>query len=1130
MIGKRPLPGIIRLALLVFTVFPSVLSGQAVQAREEILVIPTYPVGPPEQNPVFYSGRAYQGAQGPIYPYPLLDKLSVVARDQSYRILYLENEYIRIGILPEIGGRIFEAIDKTNGYDFVYRQHVIKPALIGMTGAWISGGVEWNIPHHHRATSFTAVDSLIERGDDGSATVWVGEIERRHRTKWTVGVTLRPGSSVMEVSTRIINRTALPQSILCFANVAVHANEGYQVLFPPSTEIATFHGKNQFSRWPVSREVFNNQDYRAGVDVSWWKNHLTPTSFFAFDLEEDFFGGYDHGKKAGIALIGDHHVVPGRKLWTWGTGSEGKTWEKILTDADGPYLELMIGSYSDNQPDYSWMAPYETKAVEQFWYPIRGLGGLKNATREAACNMILSSDRTTVGIAFNATSPRKGVRGVLQNEGKVVFEETFDIAPDSPFEREVTLRDTARKADLELVLYSREGLPLVRYAEPPRRDKAFPKPVVPPPPPEEIATVEELYLAGQRLEQFHSAALEPYPYYEDALRRDPSNVRVNTALAILGLKRGLWKEAEEKLEIALARLTFNHTRPRDGEAYYFLGVALRAQARIREAEEAFKRAAWSASWRAASAFHLAEIASASGRISEARNWLVQSLASNALNIRALGLEATLLRKLEHGEEALRVATAALRIDPLDLRAARESEILRPRDGEPATREAIDTIPSSGDAAANALELALEYGDAGFWDEALGVLEETETSEHPASPLLVYARAYGLDRLGRSHEARSVLETAAELPPDLVFPFQLEFTDILEWGMKENPRDSRAPYYLGNLLFDHQPARAMRAWEKSRELDGSFSIVHRNLGLAYAGVLGNLDDAVGSLEKAVAANGRDSRHLFELDVLREASGTPPEARLKFLQERQDVVIRSDNTMIREIGLLIQTGRSDVAIRLLQDHHFHVWEGGGEIHGLWVDAHLQRGRSSLEKKDYRDALKAFEAAGTYPENLEVGPPSRGAGSAKILYFIGLAHEHLGNPVGGAAYFAKSAESGRSWSEQSYYRGLSLRKLGREDEATTTFTGLLEFALGRLENAPAMNFFEKFGERQSARKREALFHFLAGLGLQGINKPSEAAAEFEKALVLDPNLSEVRHQLEKTGISGARKKGRGPGRRGL
>ncbi|MBP8260591.1 MAG: DUF5107 domain-containing protein, partial [Verrucomicrobia bacterium] len=163
--------------------------GSAVQVCEEDVVIPTYRAGEPEKNPMFFFGRVSQGAEGRVYPYPLYDTLTGEKADQRYRMVWLENEYLRIGLLPEIGGRIFEGVDKSNGYHFFYRQHVIKPALIGLIGAWISGGVEWNIPHHHRATTFIPVQHWIEQRDDGSRTVWVGELELRHRMRWAVGYT-----------------------------------------------------------------------------------------------------------------------------------------------------------------------------------------------------------------------------------------------------------------------------------------------------------------------------------------------------------------------------------------------------------------------------------------------------------------------------------------------------------------------------------------------------------------------------------------------------------------------------------------------------------------------------------------------------------------------------------------------------------------------------------------------------------------------------------------------------------------------------------------------------------------------------------------------------------------------------
>jgi tetratricopeptide (TPR) repeat protein len=1089
--------------------------GERARARETSLVIPTYLVGPPEPNPVFYNGRAYQGAKGPIYPYALLDRLSDRKEDKTYRGLYLENEYVRICVLPEIGGRIFEAVDKTNGYNFVYRQHVIKPALIGMLGAWISGGVEWDIPHHHRATTFMPVDSKIENSPDGSATIWVGEIELRHRTQWTVGLTLRPGSSALEVRIRIFNRTPLAHSILCFANIAVHANEDYQVFFPPSTEIATFHGKNQFSGWPISHEVYNGQDYTRGVDVSWWKNHLTPTSFFAFDDEEDFFGGYDHGREAGVVFVGDHNVVPGKKLWTWGTGSEGKTWERILTDTDGPYLELMIGSYSDNQPDYSWTQPYETKAVDQFWYPVRGLGGLKNANRKAACNLDVAGGKAK--IAFATTSERKGARAFLRAEDKILFEDAFDIGPATPFQKEVSLPAGTDPQVLNLALFDAEGREIIRYAPRPRQNKPLPAPVVPPPPPKDVKTNEELYLAGLRLEQFHNPALEPYPYYEEALRRDPGDVRANTALGLLYLKRGMYAEAEEKLRSALARLTFNYTRPKDGESYYYLGLALRGQGKLAEAEEAFQKAAWSAAWHGPSFHELAEMASSAGDFEKAREYVERALEANSKDLKALGLKAAILRRMGNRAESVRTAGAARLLDPLDFFSASEIRFASSAAGDhAAVSEACRELTSlMRGSTSNTLELAMDYAAAGLWTEAADVLGASDAARPgTGNALISYARAWALDRSGRRDEARRSLAAAASGPRDLVFPFELEFANILGWAMRENPADPQAPYFLGNLLFDLQPEKAIAAWEKARALDPSYATVHRNLGLAYARVRNDVRAAAESLERAVSTNPKDPRLYEELDVIYEAAGVEPGKRLALLEKNHAVVAERDDALGREIALLVGTGRYGRALDLLRGHHFHIWEGGGQIHGLWVEANLLRGRQDLDGNRPAEALKDFEAALTYPENLEAAPPSRGAGSAKIFYLLGLANEFLGRKNAASGFYEKAASPKPGWSEQSYFKGLALGRLGKGKEAASIFEGLIRFAEEGLGATPSLDFFAKFGERQSARAREARYHFLAGLGLRGLGRNPDAAGEFRRALALDPALPEAGRQLLEIG----------------
>jgi tetratricopeptide (TPR) repeat protein len=1090
-------------------------AGAQVKAWEDKIVIPTYEVGPPEPDPVFYFGRAYQGAKGPVYPYALLDKLTDVKRDKTYRILYLENEYVRIGVLPEIGGRIFEAVDKTNGYDFVYRQHVIKPALIGMLGAWISGGVEWNIPHHHRASSFMPVDSAIERGDGGSATIWVGEIELRQRMKWLVGLTLRPGSSVLEVTAKIFNRTPFAHSMLAFANVAVHANKDYQILFPPSTELATFHGKNQFSRWPVSTEIFNGQDYTKGIDVSWWKNHVTPTSFFAFDAEEDFLGGYDHGRKAGVVFVGDHNVVPGKKLWTWGTGSEGKTWERILTDADGPYLELMVGAWSDNQPDYSWIQPGESRAVTQFWYPIRGLGGLKNANQEAACNLEIEAGRAR--IAFAATSEWKGARGVLKSGDKVLFEDFFDIGPATPYERAIEVGPGTRSESLTLVLLRADGREIVRFAPRPKKNPPLPKPVAPPAAPKDIPTIEELYLAGLRLELFHNPALEPTPYYKEALRRDPSDVRSNTALGILYLKRGMYREAAGHLGTAVARLTANYTRPKDGEPHYYLGVALRRLGRTAEAEDALQRAAWSPAWQEMAFYELAEMASKEGSFERALDYADRALAAGGAGPKIRNLRAALLRRTARKTAAAGESTSVLDIDPLDIWAANEQylfwkgelgEAQYPKPYQKWSARVASLLESS---LTSLLELALEYSNAGLWSEAADLIGPRVTGKTPLrNPLPVYLYAYVLDRSGQKDEARDLLRWAASLPPDLVFPFELEFIDILEWAMKENPADARAPYYLGSLLFDLQPERAIACWERARALDPGFALVHRNLGLAYGRVRNDLPSAIASLEKAVALNGNDARALFELDQFAEAAGADPATRLSRLEKNPAVVAGNDSALAREVGLLVRTGRLEKALGILSAHHFHVWEGGGEIHGLWVEANLAEGRKRMAGGDVRGAQEAFTRALSYPLNLDVGPPSSGPGSAKVFFHIGLAQAALGRKDEAEVAYHKAAAFPTGLNEQAYYAALALRELGRPDEARARFEDLARRAQEALASAPAADFFEKFGERQSARTRLANLHIVYGLGLAGQGRKTEAKAEFAKALTLDPGHLDARRFL--------------------
>ena len=1111
----------------------------SVRVWQEPMTIPTYQYAEPDLCPMFYDGRTYQGAKGPFYPYPIIDRLLNVKKDKVYKAVYLENQYLKICVLPELGGRIFEAVDKSNNYDFFYRQHVIKPALIGMLGAWISGGVEWNIPHHHRASSFAPVSYKMDENPDGSKTIWVGEMELRHRMRWLVGLTLHPDKAYLEGTVRLINRTPLSHSFLYFANVAVHTNPNYQVIFPPSVQFATQHSKSEFTRWPVGEGTYGSTNY-TGVDESWWKNHPRPVSMFAHECQEDFLAGYDHGKKAGTLHVADHSIMPGKKFFTWGTGAEGQVWDKTLTDSDGPYLELMVGGFSDNQPDYSWIQPYEVKEVKHCWYPFQQIGGVKNATREAAVNLEVTPENVA-RVGFCATAEYRGARVLVRATSETLLSESVTIAPGKPYLKEIKLPAGVKEEDLRVSL-SVAGKDLVAY-KPARIEKQpMPSPVVPPAPPRDIKTNEDLYLAGTRLQQFYNPAREPEPYFEEALKRDPADYRANVALGILLYSRGLFKDAEEKFQAAAAHVTRNFTAPRDGEALYYLGLALKAQGKNDAAYDAFYKATWSSTWHTAGFYALAELACMKGNLEQALEFLDRALSTNMQNTKALNLQAALLRKLQRFDEAEKASSAVLTIDPLDPWARISLALVahtRRQSGSNVILELVSmgrqpSLPLAGDSIQDVqsyLEIVADCANAGLWDEAviatfLSQRRGMISSQSP--PMAIYWAAYLYEMQHRQIEEKRGIkpstkrgiedsqleryEFASTAPPDYCFPFRLEEIAVLRRAMEVNPNDAGAPYYLGNLLYDLQPAEAVKMWEKSRSLDDSFALAHRNLGWAYARTENSNAKAIASLEKAVSL-WENARLLGELDKMYEDEGAPASQRLAMLEKHHKVVLERDDVLSREVRLKIQSGQCDEALALLGDQRWNVWEGGASVHDLYVDALLLRGRQSMQEKNYKKALKDYEAALEYPENFSVGRPARGDKSPMINYYIGTAYEALADAEKAKAAYQKSvAETGEGprsrrggagdRTDIQYCQARAWEKLGEPERAQQTFKALIEFGQGALKGGATEDFFAKFGERQSRNVRLAQAHYAMALGYLGTGKAAEAKAEFEKALELNPN----------------------------
>ena len=291
-------------------------------------------------------------------------------------------------ILPEIGGRIHVGLDRTNDYDFFYRQNVIKPALVGLLGPWISGGVEFNWPQHHRPSTYHA-----GRAHDRGACGWrphrlAQRARADDRMKGMVGICLHPGKAIVEAKVRLYNRTPFVQTFLWWANVAVQVHDQYQAFFPPDVTYVADHARRAMSRFPVARNATTASitapgiGYFAGTRTSRFRPRIWSRSRNSTSSADTITAA-----TPASSHVANHHIAPGKKLWTWGNAEFGYAWDRELTDADGPYIELMAGVYTDNQPDFSWLQPYETRTFSQYWYPIQEIGPVKNANQQVAVNL-----------------------------------------------------------------------------------------------------------------------------------------------------------------------------------------------------------------------------------------------------------------------------------------------------------------------------------------------------------------------------------------------------------------------------------------------------------------------------------------------------------------------------------------------------------------------------------------------------------------------------------------------------------------------------------------------------------------------------------------------------------------------
>lgn len=1080
-----------------------------VKVWEEEVWLPTYGIGNPDKNPMFFEKRVYQGSSGVVYPYPVIESISDHCEPKAYRAVYLENEYIKVMILPELGGRVQMAYDKIKERHFIYYNHVVKPALVGLTGPWISGGIEFNWPQHHRPSTFLPVDYQLEECEDGSAIVWVSERERMFHQKGMAGFTLRPGKAVLEIQGKVYNPTSVPQTFLWWANPAVAVNDAYQSVFPDDVHAVFDHGKRDVSRYPIATGVYYKMDYSAGVDISRYKNIPVPTSYMAVCSKYNFVGGYENDTRAGLLHVANHHISPGKKQWTWGNGDFGQAWDRNLTDQDGPYIELMTGVYTDNQPDFTWLQPYEEKTFTQYFMPYRELGVVKNASADLLMNLEPVSGRSAVELKLFATSVLKQLHVVVKSAGMVMFDEVLSIAPEEVY---TAIIDQMTVEHAEVCVYRPNGRVLLSWTAPTDDVKPVPDAAKPALQPAEIRSTEQLYLTGLHLEQYRHATYDPTAYYQEALRRDATDVRNNNAMGLWLFRRGQFIKSEPYFRAAVKTLVERNPNPYDGEPYYNLGLSLKYQGRYDEAYDAFYKACWNAAWQDAGYYSLAQISVAKGEWEDALSEIDRSLVRNWHNHRARHLKTLILRKMGRVDEALELIQESLKIDAFNFGCRFEAALL---EGKEQMSDEFRTMMR--DESRNYEELAVDYAQAGCWEEALQVVRQALIHIRAPSPMLYYYQSWFLHEQGLLDEAKIAAQKAELQPQDEFFPNTLEAILALQCVTELMEKAPKAYYLLGNIWYDkRQYQEAVAAWEESKNQDDTFATVHRNLALAYYNKYDRKQEALNLLERAFALNQEDARVLMELDQLYKRMNYTPEERLRFLSEHLDVVAKRDDLYLEYATLLNLTGAYEQARDRIDRRKFHPWEGGeGKVPAQYQYARMKMAVQLMEQGACDDALHLINECFVYPENLGEGK-LYGAYENDFFYIKGCILEKMQRKEEAKSCFEQAA-SGQGkpsaamyYNDQKpykiYYQGLALYKLGKEAEAHGKFNQLVAYGEKHLYDTFVMDYFAvslpdlQIWEDDMNKKNRILCQYLMGLGYLGLGQTEKAHESLDYVMAND------------------------------
>ena len=1034
-----------------------------VSIKETSITLKTYYVHEEDKNPPFHLPGRWE-----IYPYTMMDDLSDTVAYEKYRAVILENKYLRVTVVPDLGGRIYSVYDKVRGMELFYKNSVVKTARVALRGAWISGGVEFNFPNGHTVTTVSPVDYCIIRNNDGSYTIFIGDTENISKMRWCIGITLRPGIRRVEQRTFLYNPTEVRSRFWYWANAAVPATMGLRFETPADWAYC------------MGRIVRLRSEEK---DLTWYKNWDHAVDLFSLSADAEFVGWYLYDLDYGGVHIADKYLLQGKKFFTWGVAESGKMWTKHLTDEDGPYCEVQAG-FLQTQYEYELLEPHQAYIFEEFWYPVSKLGGLLYANKDLALNIVKEDEVSEIRI--NSTKTIDCNILLLDERDNIILRKELHLVPENTVIVKLK-RDDVRMADT-LLIRDKVGK---EVAEIKLKKRSKEKPYFEPRPRVAMTlegSSEELEIAGRYFEE-QGEIERAKMAYERALARDSGYVPALKGLGILNYKIGKLDRAEVYLRKALSR-------KKDYEAIYHLALIMKRRGSLKLAEKYFGELTRSKEYAYLGYYYLGVCSLIRRKYEEGIRFFKEALRREPNDVKSLILMAYALEKLGRKNRAKKVLVKALSIDPLYPLALYELYYLLK--GTPEEKELIKKI---GDLIRppdrvlikgrpqyeHLIEVAMDYMDIGDLTRTIDVLDnlikdiESAYEEKYVNPMLYYYKGYVYERVGDRERAIECYTKGNNLGPDYVFPSRIIDEEVLK-AVALKTSNWKPYYYLGNLLFaKSRYEEAIQKWREAIKLGGEYSVLYRNLGFAYWRIKYDLNKAISYYERAIKLDPYNVRAYVELSMIYEIKGDVRE-RLKLLERAPEDIKKRDYILERLATAYLDAEMYEKALNVLLSGKFRPWEGFYAIRNVYEDVIIAYASQLIGEGRAYDALKILSKYFDYPENLGIGRPSKPS-FTRAYYYMALAYEALGDYDSASEFLRRGVKDNPSaFSEDYYYKALCLRKIGNEEAALNAFRRMLDIAMDRISR--------KVGD-------DLRNYYMLGLALLGMNMKSEAKRAFRKAI---------------------------------